>query len=461
LTASPSRRKFLKKAVAVGAGAAAVAAGLGVYELEKKPAAPPKTSPFTTTTPIKHWIMIMQENRTFSCYFTNFPGANSSNPYGVPTTNQADCGSNHDEMPAAHSWNNGAMSVDDFIKNEPVTAGCPASDDWTPLHYYPSTVPGISDYWTLAKEFCLFDNFFGSWMGYSLPSHLVNISANVGGDNPPTSPVDPQLDSIDSSVYPTMPDRLNEQGITWRYYGTYTQTTDQPDLNFWCVLQYWANYRNHYMSNCVPNTNVLTDVTGPESTFPEVAWVCAPPIDWSEHPANGPEAGYQNWTGPIISKIMANTDLWNSCAILLCWDDYGGYYDPIPPPYVEPAPIPPPSEQVDVSGTPNRYYYGFRVPAMMISPYAKKGFIDSTQYDFTSFLRTLEVNYGLASLNGLDTAANDFLTHTPFDFKQAPRSIEGLKSFHPELAAKPAPRWNAPHEYKHVRVPMGEEIEND
>jgi phospholipase C len=446
---SKSRRSFLKKAVAVGAGAAAVAAGIGaLYDLEQqsKPSGPPFGS-----NQIKHWIMIMQENRTFSMYFTNYPGANSSNPSGVATTNQADGGANHMETAASHSWNNGAMNPDDFLTNE---------GDNT-LHYYPRTVTGVSDYWTLAGEFTLFDNFFGSWMGYSLPSHLINISANLGYDNPPVSPVDPNLMSIDSTQYPTMPDRLNAAGISWRYYGTYTQTTDVPDLNYWCVLQYWANYNLYYKNNCVPNTNILTDVTLPESEFPTVAWVCAPPGLYSEHPPNGPEDGYQNWTGPIISKIMANTDLWNSCAILLVWDDYGGYYDHVPPPGVTPAPISPPSEQVDVSGTPNTYYYGFRVPALMISPFAKKGYIDSTQYDFTSFLKTLEVQYSLPSLNGLDTVANDFLTHTPFDFTQAPRSVQGLKSFHPELAAKPAPRWLAPNEYKHVGIPMGEEIEGD
>ncbi len=385
-------------------------------------------------------------------YFTNYPGANSSNPVGVPTTNQNDCGANHTEVAASHSWNNGLMNPDDFIINEPTMVGCPSSDDWTPLHYYPNTVPGISDYWTLASEFVLFDNFYGSWMGYSLPSHLVNICAGVCGDNPPLSPAVPPMGSF---TCPTMPDLLNEKGISWRYYGSFNEG------NYWSVLGYWKNYEQYYKQNNVPATNVLTDVTGPESEFPQVTWICAPPGAWSEHPPAGPETGYQNWTGPIISKIMANTDLWNSCAILLCWDDYGGYYDHVPPPYVEPAPIHPPQEQVDVSGDPNRYYYGFRVPAMMISPYAKKGYIDNTQYDFTSFLKTLEVEYGLPSLNGLDTVANDFLTHTPFDFSKGPRSVSGLRSFHPELAVKAPPKWLGPGEYRHVAIPFGEEIEND
>lgn len=326
------------------------------------------------------------------------------------------------------------------------------------LHYYPSTVTGVSDYWTLAGDFCLFDNFFASWMGYSLPAHMVNISGGVCGDNPVPNVTVPAMGSL---TCPTMPDRLNAANISWRYYGSYYQTADDPIANYWCVLNYWKNYTSDYMANCVPNTNILTDVAGPESSFPTVAWVGAPPYIWSEHPPNGPEAAYQNWVGPIISKIMANTDLWNSCAILLTHDDYGGYYDPVPPPYVEPAPIPPPAEQAIVSGNPTRYYYGLRVPALMISPYAKTGFIDNTQYDFTSFLKTLEIQYSLPSLNALDTAANDFLTHTPFDFTQRPRSAQGLKSFHPELAAKPPPKWLAPGEYQHISKPFGEEIESD
>ncbi len=458
-----SRRKFLKRAVV--AGSVAAAAGLYSRYPLKYLGLDSASASSRTSVPIKHWIIIMQENRTFDCYFNGYPGANSAYSGGVPTTNQNDCGANHHETAAAHDWDNGSMTIANFLANEPATESCPSSDDWTPMHYYPNTVPGVSEYWTLAKEFTLCDNFFSSWMGYSLPNHLINISANVGGDDPPTSPTIPPLGSIKNSEFPTMPDLLNATGISWRYYGTYKQKnlTDvsSTDGEYWCSLQYWSNYASDFKSRCVPNTNILTDVTNPESDFPEVAWVCAPPTIWSEHPPFGPESGYNNWTGPIISKVMANTELWSSCAIVLCWDDYGGYYDHVPPPGISPAPIPPPQEQVDVSHDPDTYYYGFRCPALLISPYSKGGSVDHTIYNPTSFLKTLEVQYDLPSLGGLDKVANDFLGNGAFDFDQTPRSANGIRSFHAELAAKQAPRWIGPKEYRHVAIPFGEEIENE
>lgn len=404
--------------------------------------------------PIKHWIMIMQENRTFDMYFNGYPGANSNYSGGVAITNQGDGGGNHDQLQAAKAWSNGAMTPANFLSNTR-----------NAMNYYPSTVPGISDYWTLASEFTLMDNFFSSWMGPSLTAHIVNLSANHG---PCTDTKAAPNGYVENNIVPTkgsitatnILDLLTARNISFRYYGALGST-----INLWAVPILYKTFPT-YQQNVVPNTNIMTDIKLPEKEFPEVVWVIPPgyeknpiaPQCVSEHPLCGPALGYQNWTGPIISGIMANKQLWYTSAILLCYDDWGGYYDHVPPPGV-PAVIKPPPEQVAASGDPNTYYYGFRSPALMISPYAKRGFVDHTTYDFTSFLRTLEIHYGLPSLGGLDSVANDFLTYSPFDFRQAPPEPESLASFRPDLAAKTLPHLE-PGEYGFAASPHGEEIEN-
>jgi phospholipase C len=117
---------------------------------------------------------------------------------------------------------------------------------------------------------------------------------------------------------------------------------------------------------------------------------------------------------------LMRSSAWNSSAFMLLYDDWGGWYDHVAPP------------QVDAYG------YGLRVPALLVSPFAKTGYIDNTMLDFTSVLKFIEDNWKVASLSTRDAAANNILS--AFDFSQAPRPAVFLSStWAPAVVAKKSP----------------------
>jgi phospholipase C len=147
----------------------------------------------------------------------------------------------------------------------------------------------------------------------------------------------------------------------------------------------------------VPVEQFLSDAA--KGNLPTVSWIVTP-SNVSEHAPASVCVG-ENWTVQMLNKLMRGKD-WSSTAVFLTWDDWGGFYDHV-------APL-----QVD------NYGLGFRVPLLVISPYAKKGYIDHTQYEFSSMLRFAEDELGLPTLTGRDKAANDMMQ--AFDFTQSPRS---------------------------------------
>jgi phospholipase C len=140
-----------------------------------------------------------------------------------------------------------------------------------------------------------------------------------------------------------------------------------------------------------------------EGRLPPVTWV-TPRFELSDHPEYSMCWG-ENWTTQVVNAIM-RSPMWKDTAIFITWDDYGGFYDHVPPP------------QVDDFG------FGIRVPLLMISPYARQGYVDHTPGEFSSILRFIEDNWGLTQLTHRDTDA-DNLTEA-FDFTQDPRPPDPL-----------------------------------
>jgi phospholipase C len=148
--------------------------------------------------------------------------------------------------------------------------------------------------------------------------------------------------------------------------------------------------------NVVPNGRFLVDLK--DGTLPRVSWL-KPPIALSDHPPESICAG-ENWTVHVIDKIM-RSPYWSSTAIVLTWDDYGGFYDHVSPPHVD------------------DYGFGPRVPAIVISPWAKRGVIDHDTMEFASVLKLIETLYGLKPLTARDANTSDMLS--AFDFTQKPQ----------------------------------------
>jgi phospholipase C len=362
---------------------------------------------------IKHIVVIMQENRTFDNLFNGFPGADSvqsATSHGLSVKLQAipfEQGTDVDHSHTAwwRAWNNGQM--DGFAHAAPY----PIPN--LPYSYVPQTqtVP----YWTLARQYTLGDRTFQSNSGPSFPAHLYMVAGQSASsdENPAGAPWG--CDSVSTNtvalvgpngtdlpgVYPcfdfqTMGDLLDARGITWNYYAP---SATSSGLGFiWSAFQairhirFGPDWNKHVIS---PNTQVLTDIQN--GKLAQVTWI-VPQLAYSDHAGTGLTAEGPSWVADITNEIGAS-QFWNSTVIFITWDDWGGWYDHVPPP------------QVDNMGL------GFRVPLIVVSPYAKKGYISSQVHEFSGFLRYTEEVFTLPSLGNRDAAADDFADC--FDYTQA------------------------------------------
>ncbi len=347
----------------------------------------------SSTLPIKHIFIFVQENHTFDNYFGYYPGANgltNAKPQLDPNSSKLvapfelngpmipNAGPTllcHFKSCARADYNNGKM--DGFLtmagENSNITMG----------YFNPQLIPY---YWDLASQYVLMDNFYSSFMGPSFPNHIDLLAgqSTVTGNNYSAT-----LD------FPPIVDELDSAGVTWAYY-----CGDHGATNGWNPLPSNLPYlRTHTQLQGIKETYEFPlDVAQPG--FPSVAWIMPASDQSSEHPPYNVTAGQLG----VVSEIndVMKSQYWSSSAIILTWDDYGGWYDHVAPP------------QLDKNGL------GFRVPAIIISPYAKHSFIDGTQSEFSSTLRLIETVFHLPSLGTRDATSSDLLE--AFDFSQKPSS---------------------------------------
>jgi phospholipase C len=369
----------------------------------------------TSSTPIKHIVFMVKENRTFDSMFGTFPGANGAttyvDKYGVthPLYHQPDFLKNdikHSYSTAVHAYDNGKM---DKFQNNPGSSqlGIYASVS----QFYQSDIP---NYWTYAQNFTLADNFFSTEIGPSFPNHLFTIAGEDGNaadiphgggwgcDAQATTTVETiDANGVVKYVYPcfdfkTLGDLLDQNGISWKYY---TPSKGSPGY-IWSAYNAISHIRNgtDWTKNVVDYRQFATDAAS--GNLPTVSWLVQPG-GVSDHPPYSICAG-ENWSVQEINAIMGNSSLWANTAIIQTWDDWGGFYDHVAPP----------------KGPNPHIEYGFRVPALIISPYARSGYIDHTFNSFPSMLKFVEDTFNLPSLTSLDGQANDLFS--AFDFTQQP-----------------------------------------
>jgi phospholipase C len=380
---------------------------------------------FDTRWPIKHVVFIIKENRTFDNMFGRFPGANGATS-GMDGTTRRPLTQALDRIPedilhcyacALRAWDHGKMDGFGSVSD--------AAERYAYTQYRPRDLPA---YWHWAKQFVLGDNFFASAQGSSFPNHLFTIAASSAGtqDNPVQDR--PKLrqrheatglfkswgcDSVEGAyvevedsehhiikVPPcfdlrTEGDLLLRAKVPWAYYSA----TPMQNGYLWSAYDAIRHFRQDkrlWQSHVFPVTGLIHDIR--EGRLPPVAWV-TPRFELSEHPEYSFCWG-QNWTTSVVNAIM-RSPMWKDTAIFITWDDYGGFYDHVPPPQVD------------------RFGFGIRVPLLVISPYARKGFVDHTRGEFSSVLRFVEDNWGLTQLTARDRAATDL--SEAFDFSQNPR----------------------------------------
>jgi phospholipase C len=349
---------------------------------------------------IKHVVIIMQENRSFDSYFGTYPGADGIptkdgkptvcvpdprahtcvRPYHDPSDENS--GSEHLFADAQHDIDGGKM--DGFIttSEEAANRGCyPVSP--TCATSAPSDVMGYHDasdlpnYWAYARNFVLQDHMFAPVSSYSLPTHLAMVSGWSATCSSPTDPMscvnDPQQIPAGSGAYAwtDITYLLHEHHVSWKYYVNSDPGSSNQTLSVWNVLPSFTTVHDDGQGGNIQSTDrLLSDLQ--DGTLPAVSWV-APSVDASDHPAALVSAG-QTYVTQLINAVM-NSSSWSSTAIFLAWDDWGGFYDHVVPP------------KIDGNG------YGLRVPALLISPFARKGYIDHQTLSFDAYLKFIEDDF--------------------------------------------------------------------
>ncbi len=420
---------------------------------------------------IRHVVIIMQENRSFDSYFGTFPGADgipglAGNPGQVPCmpapSARAGCvppfhdrrdlnhGGPHSTVDALTDINGGAM--DGFVARArqslhaceaTFNPACGGSGGADVMGYH--TGADIPNYWAYARDFVLQDHMFQSDLSWSLPAHLDLVSewsarcANrdpMSCHNAIAHPQPPPGFGRGANRSFSRPDYawtdltwlMHKHHVPWRYYVTKGPEPDCANASavvctqapqkaktpgIWNPLPYFEDvHQDHQLHNIQSLSHFYTAARA--GRLPAVSWV-VPNGHVSEHPPALVSKGQSYVTG-LINTIMKSPD-WNSTAIFLTWDDWGGFYDHVLPPHV------------DVNG------YGLRVPGLVISPYAKRGFIDHQTLSFDAYAKFIEDDFlGGARLNpatdGRPDPRPDVRESAPqlgnlaydFNFSQPPRA---------------------------------------
>jgi phospholipase C len=391
---------------------------------------------------IKNIIVVIQENRSFENFFAGFPGANAPT-YGYAknhagkrvqvalhaTTFETNPNLAHDWSDAVGGWDNGKM--DGFWTG-------PGSN-YAAYAYIERSQ--IVPYWDMARQYVLAEAMFPTEFGGSYTAHLNliagtdNMSPKVAQVNFPThfpedcdSPPGTKSSLVNAhrrvgrgngpfpcfDQFNTMAEVLDNAGVSWKYY-----VTKRLDAGIWSPFEAikYVRYGSDWKTKItVPQTRILTDPG--QGQLASVSWV-TPSHEDSDHPGAHSDLG-PYWVTDIVNAI-GESSYWNTSAIVILWDDWGGWFDNAPPP------------QLDFRGLAER------VPCLIISPYAKRGplqggYISTTQYEFGSILKFIEETFDLPYIGApsegyTDERANSIVD--AFDFTQTPRPFIPFGSQYP------------------------------
>jgi phospholipase C len=404
---------------------------------------------------IKHVVVIIQENRTFDNFFSGYPGADAptfgcamgkndndtiaptgTTGFGCPpgqkqvplrqSTFQHESNLPHSFEAAIVDWHNGHM--DGFSH-----WGRGANLHTAAYEFIERSQ--VTPYWTMAQQYVLADRMFPTEFGPSWTAHLTLV-AGTDNLNPKLALADfatgksncrsqpgSKTTTVDSKrvvrhssgPYPclnqfnTMAEVLDTAGVSWKYY-----VSEKHKAFIWspfAAIQYVYSGQDWDRNIILPQTQVLSDIAN--NNLASVSWV-TPSHNDSDHPGGGSDKG-PSWVSSIVNAI-GQSSYWDSTAIVVVWDDWGGFYDDATPP------------QLDFRGL------GFRVPCLIISPYAKHDVVVHTQYEFGSIIKFMREVFNLPPLGATadgytDTRANSI--SDSFDFTHPARRFTVIKAKYP------------------------------
>ncbi len=363
-----TRRAFLQAMLATGATFLTACASRVILP------APSSSTPGATWLPghapadlIKHIVIVIQENHTFDSLFANFPGADGQSAGPI-------CA---DALPADPPHQHADALIPDG-----------ATIDAARCSYAEAAAP---NYWRLAREFVLCDRFFSDVRGPSQPNYLMMVAAQSPIADSPRSGVRCPRFCLD---LPTIADRLDAARLTWRdYTGLFSDIRNVVGRREMTIFD---------------DADFFRDAAN--GALPNVAWLNSEFLPSGDNKSGHPPGSFcqaENYAVHVVNAVMSGPQ-WNTTALFLVWDDWGGFFDHVEPPTVETLP----------DGSPLRY--GFRVPCLVISPYARSSYVSHQTHSFVSLLRFVETVFQLDPLTDRDAQASDLLDC--FDFAQMPRT---------------------------------------
>ena len=412
---------------------AACSAGSSQMQTSMLPASKLAAQPDTSAPQyIKHVVIVMQTNRSFDNLFGTFPGADG-----------ATSGKMHNGKTIALKAINlySPKLFQNSRKASIVDYDGGLMDGWSEVYVdrapcptcaYHRVMPAqIVPYWTMAKRYVLADRMFPTENSGDFSSHqdlirgssamddhesLIDFPAHgpwgCDAQKGTTTPLVTNANQyIQGGPYPcltysTLRDLLDAKKVSWKYYAPplFTGGLSGAYWNAFDAIS-GVRYGPEWTTNVsMPETNVLTDISN--GSLPAVSWV-APNDQNSDHAGFGTSDTGPQWVAQVVNAI-GKSKYWKSTAIVVLWEDWGGWYDHVPPP------------QLDYAGL------GIRVPMIVISPYAKAAYVSHTQYEFGSIINFVENVWSLGRLGTTDTRATSI--GDVFDFTQTPRKFTAIPS---------------------------------
>ncbi|MBV8344690.1 MAG: hypothetical protein JO190_06825 [Candidatus Eremiobacteraeota bacterium] len=391
------------------------------------------------SSPIQHVVIVVQENRTTNDLFNGFPGAGTvlegQNSHGQtvqlrPRSLTAPYYIGHSHPNFETEYANGQLNGFDLVKSRCLYHyRCPAAGIRA-YGYVPKRE--VRPYFDMAARYAFGADMFQTNQGPSFPAHQYILSGtstvfdgaplraaesprtpklkNTGGCDSPSGSTVALIDpngNEDHSAYPcfernSLMALVLAKSLSWHYY----QAGKGPGL--WhgpdAILPIFR--RPDFSTNVVsPPARVLRDIKS--GRLANVVWV-TPTAAASDHAGSTDGTG-PSWVASVVNTI-GRSQYWNSTAIFVVWDDWGGWYDPVPPPIY------------------NSYELGFRVPLIVISPYAKQHYVSTVQHEFGSILKFTEETFSLGTLGTTDVRADDL--SDCFDFSKGPSKFVPIPAPH-------------------------------
>jgi phospholipase C len=428
-----TRRQLLGAALAGGAGLV-LSACSGSGAVNRAAAVRPSGRDLEA---IQHVVYVMQENRSFDHYFGTYRGVkgfdnhqgSNLGPFAQPwpasgsaqhpgqllpyhldaATVQAQCAGSsdipiHDWAPQHQSWNGGHPNFV-AVHTQQGNDG-PAQGPLVMGYFDRSDLPF---YYALADNFTICDNYYCSVLGPTMPnrayfmSGMLDPTGSYGGPILSTPGFSNSLQAVGTVNWPTMPEQLSAHNVSWKVYqppNTAVPITALSLAGGFNVLLYFKQYlqpgSDLYNRAFLPSwpDQFAADVR--QGTLPQVSWLL-PSIVESEHPSAVPDLG-MSFVSQVLTTLTSNPEVWSKTVLFVTYDENGGFFDHVAPP------TPPPGTAgefvtgtlpADAGGISGPIGLGFRVPALVISPFSRGGYVNSDAFDHTSMLRFLEARFGV------------------------------------------------------------------